>query len=559
MAPRLAEPPRAPAVLHGKRDLTSPGCWLHGAAIYQIYPLSFLDTDGDGYGDLEGVIRRLDHVASLGVDAVWLSPFQPSPLADFGYDITDHKGVDPRMGTVDTFDRLLAETHRRGLKLMIDLVCGHTSDRHPWFEESRRSKRGERADWYVWADPAADGTAPNNWLSVFGGPAWTWEPRRRQYFLHHFLASQPTLNLRNEGVMAALLDAARFWLERGVDGFRLDAVDFLMRDPALRANPPLSAKPAEIPAKPFGMQAHVFDVAHFDVRGVLERIRAAADGFGDRALLGELSSQPGAAQRIDRYTKPGGLDAAYTLDLPKRPFAAGTFHAALTAAGPGSATCWSFSNHDVERAASRWRPAGADPERFAALLALLFCCLPGTLCLYQGEELGLPQADLDREDLRDPFGIAFWPEFKGRDGSRTPMPWIAGAEHAGFTRGGKPWLPVTEAHRALAADRQEMRPDSTLNVWRRCLALRRLHPELKQGGAGQVDEDGPVLSFTRGDRLAAVFNLSCGRADYVLPAGRYSAIEIPLPGPAALLDGSPQDGIRVGLPPLGAFLALRDG
>ncbi|EWY36046.1 alpha-amylase [Skermanella stibiiresistens SB22] len=537
----------------------SGACWLNGAAIYQVYPLSFLDTDGDSHGDLEGVIRGLDHIASMGVDALWLSPFFPSPLADFGYDITDHKAVAPRMGSLDTFDRLLAETHRRGLRLIIDLVCGHTSDRHVWFEESRRARRGGRSDWYVWSDPAPDGTAPNNWLSVFGGPAWTWEPRRRQYYLHHFLSGQPTLNLRNGGVMEALLDIARFWLDRGVDGFRLDAVDFLMRDPALRSNPPLSSTPVEIPAKPFGMQAHVFDAAHSDVRCVLERIRSVVAPYPGRALLGEVSSQPGAGARIDRYAKPGGLDCAYTLDLPKRPFGVQTFHAALTAAGDGAATCWSFSNHDVERAASRWRPAGADPERFAALLALLFCCLPGSLCLYQGDELGLPQADLAFEDLRDPFGTAFWPEFKGRDGSRTPMPWIRGATHGGFTSAASPWLPVPAVHRDLAIDHQETRPDSTLNRWRRCMALRRRYPDLRHGALGRVDEDGSVLSFTRGDSLVAVFNLSCDRAEHVLPPGRHVPLDIPLPGPAALIDGADAEGRRVTLPPLGALLARREG
>ena len=363
--------------------------WLKGIVLYQIYPLSFFDSDADGYGDLDGVIQRLDHIKSLGIDAVWISPFFASPLKDFGYDISDHRAVDPRRGTLETFDRLLAEVHRRGLKLIVDLVCGHTSDRHVWFEESRRSKPGSqessRADWYVWADPAADGTAPNNWLSVFGGPAWTWDPRRRQYYLHHFLSSQPTLNLRHPAVVAELLDTARFWLERGVDGFRIDAVDFLMRDPQLRANPPMAPAGSAIPAKPFGLQRHIHDMAHADTTGLLARLREVADEYGGRVLLGELSSQPGAGQRIDRYTKLGGLHSAYTLDLPKQPFGARTLFSALMAAGTGATTCWSFSNHDVERAASRWKPAGADPGRFAALLALLFCCLPGTLCHYQGE------------------------------------------------------------------------------------------------------------------------------------------------------------------------------
>ena len=242
--------------------------------------------------------------------------------------------------------------------------------------------------------------------------------------------------------MAELLDTARFWLERGVDGFRLDAVDFLMHDPQLRANPPMAPASSVIPAKPFGLQRHIHDMAHAETAGLLARLREVAEEYGGRVLLGELSSQPGAGQRIDRYTRQGGLHSAYTLDLPKQPFGARALFSALMAAGSGATTCWSFSNHDVERAASRWKPAGADPGQFAALLALLFCCLPGTLCLYQGEELGLPQAELGYDDLRDPFGMAFWPEFPGRDGGRTPMPWIGGARHAGFTDAETPWLPV---------------------------------------------------------------------------------------------------------------------
>lgn len=529
--------------------------WLRGTVLYQIYPLSFSDANSDGCGDLDGIFQHLDHISLLGIDALWLSPFFTSPLKDFGYDIADHRAVDSRMGTLDTFDRLLAEAHQRGLKLIVDLVCGHTSDSHPWFVESRRSKQADRADWYVWADPAPDGTAPNNWLSVFGGPAWTWDPRRRQYYLHHFLPAQPTLNLRNPAVVAELLDTARFWLERGVDGFRLDAVDFLMHDPQLRANPPLGPVPSGIPAKPFGLQRHIHDMAHADTAGLLAQLREVVDGYGDRVLLGELSSQPGAGQRIDRYTGQGVLHSAYTLDLPKQPFGARTLYSALMAAGTGAATCWSFSNHDVERAVSRWKPAGADPQRFAALLALLFCCLPGTLCLYQGEELGLPQAELGHDDLRDPFGMAFWPEYPGRDGCRTPMPWIGGARNAGFTDAETPWLPVPEAHRALAADRQEMDPASTLNVWRRCLALRRQFPDLKHGGLGEVDEDGEVLAFSRGGRLVAVFNLSNARAEYVLPPGRYAPVETPLPAGTAV---AAEEGVTLTLPPLGALLAIRE-
>ncbi|HYD31771.1 MAG TPA: alpha-glucosidase family protein [Azospirillaceae bacterium] len=525
--------------------------WLQGAVLYQIYPLSFLDRNGDGLGDLDGVLAGLDHVASLGVDALWISPFYPSPLKDFGYDVSDHQDVDPRLGTLETFDRLLEAAHARGLKVLVDLVCGHTSDEHAWFQASRRSRHGGHADWYVWADPSPDGTPPNNWLSVFGGSAWSWEPRRHQYYLHHFLPAQPTLNLRSEAVGQALLDIAAFWLERGVDGFRIDAVDFLYRDPHLRSNPPRPYIGAP-PLKPFALQEHLFDMMHPDIDSFLDRLRAVADRYGDRVLLGELSSQPGAHARIGRYTRPGRLHAAYTLDLAKKPFTAASFRAVLEGAKGAPGTCWSFSNHDVERATSRWRPPGADTARFDALLAVLLSCMPGTICVYQGEELGLPQADLDRRHLRDPFGIAYWPEFKGRDGSRTPIPWRGDAPHAGFTDSGQPWLPVPDVHRFRAVDRQEGNAASPLMVWRECLALRHRSPALSMGSVGRVIDQGPVLAFERStgeDTVLAVFNLSDRTIRFDLPAGgRLSPLAVPAASGEVVGDG-------LTLPPFGVFLA----
>lgn len=543
----------------GKPD----GHWLNGAALYQIYPLSFRDGNDDGWGDLKGVLAGLDHVASLGVDAVWLSPFYVSPLADFGYDVADHTAVDPRMGDLAAFDRVLEKAHRLGLKVLIDLVLGHTSDAHPWFEDSRRSRTGDHADWYVWADPSPDGTPPNNWLSVFGGPAWTWEPRRRQYYLHHFLPRQPTLNYRSEACLEAMLGVARFWLERGVDGFRVDAVDFLMRDPGLRSNPPVEAAPYEFPAKLFGMQVHVHDMMHADIRFVLERFRAVLDAFPDRVMVGELSSQKGAAERIADYTRapangPGGLHAAYTLELPKKPFSPGNLRAALMAADDRGHTCWSFSNHDVERAATRWRPPGADPARFEALLAVLLATLPGTICLYQGDELGLPQADLSLESIRDPFGLAFWPDYKGRDGARTPMPWTPEAPNGGFcTSAAVPWLPVAPTHLSRSVAVQERRNASTLAIWRAALNLRRTRPALRDGRLGQVDEDGAVLAFCResdDETIVCAFNFCTTAATYVPPHGGLSPIDLPRP------PGAPEpvlDGATLTLPPLAAFLGRR--
>src|SRR6185312_12903681 len=352
--------------------------------------------------------------------------------------------VDPLFGTLDDFDRLVEHAHALGLKLLIDQVWSHTSDRHPWFLESRANRLNPRADWYVWADPAPDGTPLNNWLSVFGGAAWTWEPRRRQYFLHHFLPHQPTLNLHNPDVMDALLATGEFWLRRGVDGFRLDAIDFFLHDRELRSNP-AAPPPAEMPVKLFGLQDHIHDMLHRDTPALLRRIRMLLDRYPGAAALGEVSSQPGAFERVMAYTQGDThLHMAYTL----RPLRSGfdwltvrRMLADLAEAGSGGWPCWSFSNHDVERATSRWHPrrheAGPDPA-FARLLMALLLSLRGSVSIYQGEELGLPEAELAAEHLKDPFGIAYWPEFRGRDGSRTPMPWRNGAPHGGFTAADTP-------------------------------------------------------------------------------------------------------------------------
>ena len=490
--------------------------WWRGAVIYQIYPRSFFDSNGDGIGDLPGITAKLDHVASLGVDAIWLCPFFVSPQRDFGYDVADHTAIDPLFGDLADFDALLARSHALGLKVLIDQVWSHTSDRHPWFMESRVSRTAAKADWYVWADPSADGTPPNNWLSVFGGAAWTWEPRRRQYYLHHFLNHQPALNLHNPAVMDALLESGRFWLDRGVDGFRLDAIDFLLHDPALRSNP-AAPTPEVIPAKLFGMQLHRHNMVQPEVMGLLSRIRRLMDDYPGTVTLGEHSSQPGAFERVMASTEgTDRLHMAYTL----RPLRGGFDWRTVTdlvhdlaATATDGWICWSFSNHDVERAVSRWNPvAGTPPDpAFVRLLMALQMSLRGSVCLYQGEELGLTEAELAHGDLRDPFGIAYWPEFRGRDGSRTPMPWHADAEHGGFTTAEAPWLPMPPVHRALAVNLQEADRLSSLHAFRRFLHWRRGVPALVHGTLVPVGLPSPLVGFVReyqGLRMLAVFNLS---------------------------------------------------
>jgi alpha-glucosidase len=494
------------------QGLDTAGGWWRGAVIYQVYPRSFRDTNGDGVGDLRGVLEGLDHIASLGVDALWLGPVYPSPQRDFGYDVADLTGVDPLFGSLADLDRLIAGAHARGLRVVMDLVIGHTSDQHPWFAESRRSREGERADWYVWADPSPDGTPPNNWLSVFGGAAWSWEPRRRQYYLHHFLSSQPTLNLANPAVMAVIEEAARFWLDRGVDGFRLDAVDFWSRDAALRSNPALPPPGGKMPTKPFGLQRHDHDVMGPQTLALMARLRALAEAYPGVALLGEISSQPGALERISRYTAGDGLlHMAYTLGPLRGGFDRMAVAALLDAAAmPEGWPCWSFSNHDVVRAATRWAPGGEADPRLTRLLLTLLLTLRGSACLYQGEELGLPEAELPYEALRDPFGLTYWPDFLGRDGSRTPFPWRTDAPHAGFSEA-EPWLPVPEAHLPLALSAQEANPESVLHHARSLLALRRAHGALRCGSLERLDLPAPLLGYDRvleGERVRVVLNLS---------------------------------------------------
>jgi alpha-glucosidase len=531
--------------------------WWRGAVVYQIYPRSFFDSNNDGVGDLRGIIAKLDHVASLGVDAIWLCPFFVSPQKDFGYDVADHTAVDPLFGTLADFDELLAEAHSRNLKVLIDQVWSHTSDRHPWFTESRASQTNILADWYVWADPSPDGTPPNNWLSVFGGPAWSWEPRRRQYYLHHFLSHQPALNLHNPDVMEALLASGEHWLQRGVDGFRLDAIDFLLHDRTLGSNPP-APPPKEIPAKLFGMQLHQHDMLQPEAFDLLARIRARMDRYSDRVAMGEVSSQPGAFGRVVAYTAGDQrLHMAYTLRPLRDGFDWRTVTAMildLAAAGEAGWPCWSFSNHDVERAISRWNPqrgvSEPDPA-FARLLMALLLSLRGSISLYQGEELGLTEAELRPEHLRDPFGIAYWPEFRGRDGSRTPMPWKANAPNGGFTAT-EPWLPVPESHRPLAVDRQEADETALLHAFRGFLAWRRQQPALVRGWLEPLDLAEPLVGFVRefeDQRILALFNLSDSAVtESLAPFGTLQPM--PESGCAAEIRGG-----AIQLPPFGTFFA----
>jgi alpha-glucosidase len=498
--------------------------WWRGATIYQIYPRSFLDSNGDGIGDLPGILSRLDYIASLGVDAIWISPFFQSPMADFGYDIADYRAVDPIFGTLADFDQIVARAHALGLKVMIDQVPSHTSDQHAWFGESRQSRDNPKADWYVWADAREDGTPPNNWLSIFGGVAWTWEPRRGQYYLHNFLSSQPDLNFHHPDVQRATLDNFRFWLDRGVDGLRLDAINFCFHDRQLRDNPPRPRNASKVTGfkadNPYGFQWHRHNNTQPEMLPFLEQIRALMDRYPDVVALGEISSDDSNAT-VAEYTQPGRLHMAYSFELlsdDSSPTHIRTTVEDLLTRAPQSWPCWTISNHDVERVVSRWGQSATHLPHFATQLTAMICALRGSVCVFQGEELGLGEADVPYESLRDPYGIAFWPSFKGRDGCRTPMPWDP-SERAGFSTG-EPWLPVPRQHRDLAVTSQERDPSSALHGFRRLMAWRKRVPLLLDGDIEFLAATDSVLAFRRFDGqrgLLAAFNLSGSPANLPLP------------------------------------------
>ncbi|MBU2870759.1 alpha-glucosidase family protein [Colwellia sp. E2M01] len=489
--------------------------WWRGAVIYQIYPRSFYDANQDGIGDLPGIISKLDYIASLGVDAIWISPFFKSPMKDFGYDISDYRDIDPIFGTLADFDELVIKAHALGIKIMIDQVLSHTSDQHQWFLDSREDQTNDKADWYVWADAKADGTAPNNWLSIFGGTGWTWEPRRQQYYLHNFLTSQPDLNFHNPDVRKAVLDNVEFWLKRGVDGFRLDAINFCFHDAQLRDNP---AKAKELRTSigfdeknPYAYQYHYFNNTQDENLGFMEEIRNLLNQYPGAVALGEISSEDSLKTMAEYTQGDERLHMGYSFDLLTDNFSASyikqvvqTLESRVSDGWP----CWAISNHDVKRVASRW--GGYESKCFTKMLFAMISSLRGSICSYQGEELGLTEADIAYEDIQDPYGITFWPQFKGRDGCRTPHPWQHNEENAGFTEG-KPWLPVSKDHYAKSVDVQDEISDSVLNSYRHFNRWRKDQPTLRYGDIEFVEVQDPILAFVReyeGEKLLVCFNFS---------------------------------------------------
>jgi alpha-glucosidase len=482
----------------------SPDWWRTGV-IYQIYPRSFQDSDGDGIGDLAGIIQRLDYLTDLGIDAVWISPIFPSPMADFGYDVSDYTDIEPIFGDLAIFDRLLAEAHRRGLKVILDYVPNHTSDRHPWFVESRSSRDNPKRDWYVWQDAKPDGAPPNNWVSEFGGSAWSWDERTGQFYYHAFLDEQPDLNWRTPEVVAAMLDVLRFWFSRGVDGFRIDAIHHLIEAPGFPDNPPnTSWREGMSPARRL-QRLHTIDQA--EVHDAIARIRAAAEEFGgDRVLIGE------AYLPLDRLVTYYGADLKgfhlpfnfHLLSTPWSPVAIATLIDAYESKLPqGGWPNWVLGNHDRSRLASR---VGRDQAPVAAMLLLT---LRGTPTIYQGEELGMTDVAIPLDRVRDPWEKNVPGLGLGRDPVRTPMPWDA-TLYAGFSAV-EPWLPIGDDYVETNAATQNQAPGSLLSLYRNLLALRRAEPALSSGTYAQMFSTERLLGFERQQnsrRLLVILNLT---------------------------------------------------
>jgi alpha-glucosidase len=496
--------------------------WWRRGIVYQIYPRSFQDGNGDGIGDLPGIHARLDYLVGLGVDAIWLSPIYPSPMADFGYDVSDYTDIDPVFGTLADFDLLVADAHRRGLKILLDFVANHTSDRHPWFLDSRRDRAAARRDWYIWHDPGPQGRPPNNWLSEFGGPAWTFDKASGQYYYHAYLAAQPDLNWRNPEVRAAMQAALRFWCERGVDGFRIDAAHRLIEDAALRDNPP---NPDWHPGMPPTLALQrLYTSDQPELHEIFAELRRTADSYGGRVLIGE------AYLPLDRLVRYYGVDLA-GLQLPFNFHLIGaTWQAAVLAElirryegllPPGAWPNWVLGNHDRSRVASRLG------ERQARVAAMLLLTLRGTPTLYYGDELGLGDVPIPPDRVCDPWEKNMPGFGLGRDPVRTPMPWT-GAPGGGFTTG-EPWLPFGPDLAVRNVTAQERDPGSMLSLYRRLIALRRREPALSVGDYGAIAAAGEVLCYERrcGPRKLRIL-LNLGDAAVRLSLAEPSAMRIAL-------------------------------
>ncbi len=472
--------------------------WWKTAVIYQIYPRSFMDTTGNGIGDLEGIIARLDYLndgtpRSLGVDAIWISPFYPSPMADFGYDVSEYRDIHPELGTLQTFDRLVAEAHQRGIRVILDYVPNHTSEQHPWFQESRSSRDNPRRDWYIWRDPRPDGSPPNNWGSVFGGSAWEWDEHTGQYYFHQFLKEQPDLNWRNPQVVQAMKEVLKFWLDRGVDGFRMDVVGMIFKHPEMPDQPPdPDARPDLRPNDIYARQLHLYDQDQDEVYEMAREFNRLVQPYGEICLIGEILWY--GANRWLRYYGPNGdgFHLPMNFHFMAEPWEAGRIRAHIEMLEdllPDFAwPSYVLGNHDEPRLATRYGQA------HTRLVAMLLLTLRGTPILYYGDEIGLENGLIDEEKIRDPWGIIVGPEYN-RDVCRTPMQWDA-SQHAGFT-GSAPWLPISADAAERNVARQDLEPNSLLNLYRSLIWFRRQSAALQRGTLKILNGPADCLIYER--------------------------------------------------------------
>ena len=482
--------------------------WWESAVFYQIYPRSFKDSNNDGIGDLAGVIEKLDHLndgkgGGLGIDAIWFSPFFPSPQADFGYDVSDYCNIDSDYGTLEDFDQLVEESHRRGIKIVLDLVLNHSSDQHKWFQESRKNSTNSKVDWYVWADPKPDGSPPNNWLAVFGGAAWTFEPQRGQYYLHNFLPEQPDLNWYNPKVREALADVVRFWMKRGADGFRLDTANYYAYDRQLRDNPkrPDNSELMEDgqEANPLSQYITKYSKDRPENLEFIHYLRKIFDESG-AVSIGEIGSAEGLESTLKLgtdYVKKGkGLHLAYTFSMLNKNMSAEYLEHVLRVTEESIEDgwpCWSLSNHDCMRMISRFDCFG-ERDGFQQMMLLLLLSLRGTPIIYYGEEVDMQEYEITKDELRDPQGIRFWPDIKGRDGCRLPFPWDSKLTNQGFNSGTKPWLPAVNK---LSLDQAKADSGSTFHVLQEMLQIRKKFPALQNGSYRKILLDGDCFVFER--------------------------------------------------------------
>jgi alpha-glucosidase len=473
---------------------TSQYLWWQKGIVYQIYPRSYQDTNRDGVGDLPGIIGRLDYIQSLNVDAIWLSPIYPSPMHDFGYDVADYVGIHPLFGAMADFDRLLSETHRRGMKLLLDLVPNHTSSAHPWFVASRSSREDPKRDWYIWRDPAPDGGPPNNWLSFFGGPAWTFDQKTGQYYLHQFVTQQPELNYRNPRVLEAMLDVMHFWLDKGVDGFRVDVIWLMLKDELFRDEPP---DPDWDRVKPRDSLLHIYTANLPGVHDIIRQMRSLLDEYDERMMVGEIYLPN---QELVKYygQHHDECHLPFNFKLVELDWQAQTVRRAVdayeAALPPGGWPNWVMGNHDRHRVATR---VGRAQARVANMLLLT---LRGTPTTYYGEEIGMENVPIPPQFVQDPPAVN-QPEIAhvvGRDPERTPMQWDS-SPNAGFTAEGiTPWLPVADDSPGRNVAQQEKDPRSMLNLYRALTRLRRTEPALHTGDYASLDaEVDDVFAFLR--------------------------------------------------------------